>query len=99
MLSLLIDLRPTRRSRTFSNRLRHRLRLFAAISRTARLELDFRYAEVDANLVDIADTKPSSSGRNAAYDISRITSDTGWRPGHLEDAFGDYHGWLKTHDV
>jgi nucleoside-diphosphate-sugar epimerase len=69
------------------------------IAMTERLEPNFRSVEVVANLADIADTRPVSSGRNGAYDISRITSDTGWRPGPLEDAFGDYSVWLKTHDV
>lgn len=69
------------------------------IAMTGRLKPDFRFTEVAANLADIADTRPVSSGRNGAYDISRITADTGWRPGSLEDDFGDYHDWLKTHDV
>jgi nucleoside-diphosphate-sugar epimerase len=64
-----------------------------------RLEPDFRAEEVVANLADIADTRPASSGRNGAYDISRIMADTGWRPAPLEDAFRDYFVWLQTHDV
>lgn len=69
------------------------------IELTGRLAPDFRSVEVVANLADIADKRPVSSGRNGAYDISRITTDTDWRPGTLADAFGDYHDWLKTHDV
>lgn len=69
------------------------------IAIVTRLKPGFRFVEADANLADIADTRPRTSGRNGAYDISRITADTDWRPGTLEDAVQDYCVWLKTHDV
>lgn len=66
---------------------------------TRRLEPYFQCVEVVADLADIADTRPETSGRNGAYDISRIALDTSWRPGSLEDGLRDYSAWLRTHDV
>lgn len=53
------------------------------------------YALVPREEADITVAKDQTEGRWNAYDISRVTQDTGWRPMPLIDAFEDYKIWLE----
>ena len=43
-------------------------------------------------------TQPASlrTGKYAAYDIARLTADTGWTPRPLAETLADYVDWLRA---
>ncbi len=43
---------------------------------------------------DVQQDSPSRGGMWGAYDISRITAETGWRPRPMRDAFHAYMDWI-----
>ena len=45
---------------------------------------------------DVLQDSPSRGGMWGAYDISRITAETGWRPRPMRDAFQAYMDWILT---
>lgn len=49
---------------------------------------------VDAAHADIRQDSPSRGGMWGAYDISRVTAETGWRPRPMRDAFHAYMDWI-----
>lgn len=59
-----------------------------------RFDPQFTTRETVPAKADVFDTRPMTSGRNGAYDISRIKSDTDWRPADLFKALQSYHEWL-----
>lgn len=57
--------------------------------------LNWEEAEGEA---DLAADPALTMGRWGAYDISRISADTGWQPRPLAEAMADYCGWLRKHE-
>ena len=56
-----------------------------------------RWRETPAGEADLALDPALTGGRWGAYDISRLSADTGWHPRPLADAFVDYGAWLRRH--
>jgi UDP-glucose 4-epimerase len=54
-----------------------------------------RWLEVPAEEAELALEAKPAGGRWGAYDISRIRTDTGWRPRALAEALADYRDWLR----
>lgn len=51
---------------------------------------------VPATEADIVVEPGKTGGRWNAYDIARLTGDTGWRPRPMAEALADYKDWLLT---
>jgi UDP-glucose 4-epimerase len=59
-----------------------------------RIDPHFTTRETTPAKADVFDARPATSGRNGAYDVGRITSNTNWRPADLFKALQSYHEWL-----
>jgi nucleoside-diphosphate-sugar epimerase len=62
----------------------------------ARLVPGARWREAPPAEADFTAEPHPPSGRWGAYDISRLTSERGWRPRPLEAALADYRDWLMA---
>ncbi|HBM14229.1 MAG TPA: oxidoreductase [Rhodospirillaceae bacterium] len=51
---------------------------------------------VPEDQADIIVDPTKTGGRWNAYDIARLTGDTGWRPMPLSEALSDYRDWMRT---
>lgn len=58
-----------------------------------------RWEVADAASCDVVANPTFKGGRWGAYDISRISTETGWRPRPLVDALGDYADFIRTFGV
>lgn len=56
----------------------------------------FHGALAPAETAELVQDPNLRDGMWGAYDISRLTADTGWRPRPAREAFHDYLGWLAS---
>ena len=54
---------------------------------------------VDDAHADVRQDSPSRGGMWGAYDISRVTAETGWRPRPMRDAFHAYMDWIVREEL
>ena len=52
------------------------------------------YEAASGDVADVIGSPTRTSGAWGAYDITRITADTGWRPGSLRQGLADYAAWI-----
>ena len=60
---------------------------------------DLRGEVVAADEANVLVEPEKRSGRWGAYDIARLTADTGWRPRPLGEAIADYLAWMRSESV
>jgi len=73
-----------------------RVTMAELVALVAQLVPGFTAKVVDAAEADIVVYPARTGGRWNAYDISRITTDTDWRPMPLADALRTYRDWLTS---
>jgi nucleoside-diphosphate-sugar epimerase len=56
----------------------------------------FRYQVVDDTLADVSLDPTHRQARWNAYDISRISEDTGWHPRPLAEQLAGYLAWVQA---
>ena len=70
---------------------------FTTLGTLAGLVPGLDWQESDVSVADVVADPNQTSGRYGAYDISRLTADTGWQPRPLAATIREYSDWLATH--
>ncbi len=57
------------------------------------------YEAAPGDVADIVGSPARTAGAWGAYDITRITADSGWRPGSLREGLADYAAWITDNEA